>query len=93
MQRVGLGNRASIQSQVGVKVGMKKSSQATRQPTGDHAGGSDEILGPNSEIGRKLRAYYDELVSEEIPDRFSQLLRELETSEKPENGGKGAKPS
>ena len=40
-------------------------------------------LGPNSEIGRKLRQYYDELVSEEIPNRFSQLLKELERKEQP----------
>ena len=38
-------------------------------------------LGPNSEIGRKLKRYYDELISEEIPDRFNQLLRQLEQEE------------
>lgn len=38
-------------------------------------------LGPNSEIGRKLRQYYDELVSEEVPDKFADLLKQLETSE------------
>ena len=29
-------------------------------------------------IGRHLRAVYDEVVKEEVPDRFLQLLRELE---------------
>jgi len=38
-------------------------------------------LGPNSEIGRKLRQYYDELISEEVPDRFSQLLNQLQQQE------------
>lgn len=38
-------------------------------------------LGTNSEIGRKLKQYYDELVTEEVPDRFADLLRELEASE------------
>lgn len=44
---------------------------------------ASDPLGPNSEIGRKLRQYYDELVSEDIPDRFSQLLKKLEQKEKP----------
>jgi len=38
-------------------------------------------LGVNSEVGRKLKQYYDDLVSDEVPDRFSQLLRELEEAE------------
>jgi Anti-sigma factor NepR len=39
--------------------------------------GSD-LLGANTEIGRKLKQYYDELVSDEVPDRFAQLLSQLE---------------
>jgi hypothetical protein len=35
-------------------------------------------LGPNSEIGRKLKQYYDDLVSDEVPDRFAALLSQLE---------------
>lgn len=38
-------------------------------------------LGPNSEIGRKLKQYYDELVSDEVPDRFAALLSQLEKAE------------
>lgn len=44
------------------------------------AGGSD-TLGANSEIGRKLKQYYDGLVSEEVPDRFAELLSQLEKAE------------
>jgi anti-sigma factor NepR-like protein len=40
--------------------------------------GQTDLLGANSEIGRKLRQYYDELISDEVPDRFTQLLRQLE---------------
>lgn len=40
-----------------------------------------DLLGPNSEIGRKLRQYYDDLVSEDVPDRFAQLLAQLEQAE------------
>ena len=39
------------------------------------------LLGPNSEIGRKLKQYYDELVSDEVPDRFADLLSKLEQAE------------
>ncbi len=39
--------------------------------------GSD-LLGVNTEIGRKLKQYYDELVSDEVPERFAQLLSQLE---------------
>lgn len=46
------------------------------------SGSEADPLGPNSQIGRKLRQYYDELVTEDIPDRFSQLLNELEGKEK-----------
>ena len=38
-------------------------------------------LGVSSEIGRKLKQYYDELVSDDVPDRFAQLLSQLEASE------------
>ncbi len=38
-------------------------------------------LGANTEIGRKLKQYYDGLVSDEIPDRFSALLSQLEQTE------------
>lgn len=29
-------------------------------------------------LGEKLRAYYNEVVSEPVPDRFDQLLKELD---------------
>lgn len=47
-------------------------------------GGKPEGLGPTSEIGRKLKQYYDELVSDDVPDRIMELMRKLETSEKSE---------
>ncbi|WP_309085129.1 NepR family anti-sigma factor [Chelativorans sp.] len=45
-------------------------------------------LGPNSEIGRKLRQYYDELIADDIPDRFSQLLNQLQQKEQPGSAAK-----
>ena len=32
---------------------------------------SADPLGTNTEIGRKLKQYYDELVSDDVPDRFA----------------------
>jgi hypothetical protein len=58
----------------GTKTGRMKSN-AGRRASGP------EILGPNSEIGRKLRQYYDEIASDEVPDRFTQLLSRLEQAE------------
>lgn len=46
-------------------------------------------LGSNSEIGRKLKQYYDELVTEEVPDRFADLLRQLEDRETGDSVRKG----
>jgi len=38
-------------------------------------------LGANAEIGRKLKQYYDSLIVDEVPDRFAQLLSQLESVE------------
>ena len=50
-------------------------------PSGSNARKIAAPLGANSEIGRKLKQYYDELVSDEVPDRFAQLLSQLEQAE------------
>lgn len=42
---------------------------------------NSDLLGANSEIARKLKRYYDDLVSEEVPDRFAELLSRLERTE------------
>lgn len=49
-------------------------------------GKNSEPLGTNSEIARKLKQYYDDLVSDEIPDRFADLLSKLERAEQPKRG-------
>jgi hypothetical protein len=48
---------------------------------GQRGSGMSDPLGANSEIGRKLKQYYDELVSDDVPDRFAQLLSQLERAE------------
>lgn len=52
-------------------------------------GDAAEPLGVNSEIGRKLRQYYNELVSDEVPDRFAQLLAQLERAEPAQGKNQG----
>lgn len=49
--------------------------------SGPRTNGASDPLGTNSEIGRKLKQYYDDLLSDDVPDRFSELLRQLETAE------------
>jgi hypothetical protein len=47
---------------------------------------SRDIIGANSEIGRKLRQFYDEIESEDVPDRFAQLLDRLDKAETSRDG-------
>ena len=49
-----------------------------RKPLGN---GKADGLGTTSEIGRKLKQYYDELVTEQVPDRFMDLLKQLDSKE------------
>ena len=63
-----------------------RNKSMTKQTTGavgakPRRNGSKDPLGANSEIGRKLKQYYDELVSDEVPDRFAELLSKLEQAE------------
>ncbi|MXN63640.1 RNA polymerase [Stappia sp. GBMRC 2046] len=37
---------------------------------------------PNQEIGRKLKAYYQAIEAEPIPDKFLDLLEKLEEAER-----------
>lgn len=46
----------------------------------------DDLLGPTTEIGRKLKQLYDDVASEAVPERFNDLLAELERREKAEPG-------
>jgi hypothetical protein len=59
----------------------KKNDQMPRVRGARGKNSSAELLGSNSEIGRKLKQYYDELVSHDVPDRFANLLSELEQAE------------
>ena len=47
--------------------------------TSTHAAGMDH--GTSSAIGRRLKAYYDDVASEPVPDRFLSLLNALDAVE------------
>jgi hypothetical protein len=67
--------RAGRLEQIGKKPVADKVSEKKKRARGTSA------LGPNAEIGRKLKQYYESLVAEEVPDRFAQLLSQLENVE------------
>jgi len=39
-----------------------------------------------SKIGQQLRAMYDDVVSEGVPDRFTEMLRQLDEAKKEGSG-------
>lgn len=41
----------------------------------------EKTLGHNSEIGKKLRAFYTAIQDETIPERFLELLNALDSAE------------
>lgn len=49
--------------------------------------GSEQLLGANSEIARKLDEYYKSLLSDEVPDHLTQLLFQLEQAESEQKKG------
>jgi hypothetical protein len=40
-------------------------------------------------IGQQLRAMYDDVVSAGVPDRFTEMLRQLDDQKKPQEQEKG----
>jgi hypothetical protein len=65
---------------------MSSKPETKNKPDAAPPGGQDDALGPNSAIGKKLRALYDDVMSEEVPDRFMDLLGRLEDAEKSSGG-------
>jgi hypothetical protein len=59
---------------------MTQATGAQTRPGGAHS--TQEGLSPNlqAHIGRHLRAVFDEVAREPIPDRLLQLLKDLERS-------------
>lgn len=61
---------------------MMKEKSTTRKPGKVQFGQSDEGLGPNSDIGARLRALYGAVQDEGIPDKLLDLLEKLDEVER-----------
>lgn len=59
---------------------MKDKTQM-QQATAARTRRGDDGLGPNSDIGMKLRALYGAVQDETIPDKFLELLEKLDQVE------------
>jgi len=64
--------------------GGKDTDMQISQGNGSDDAGPVPALGQDIQkhLGRKLKASYDELVRQPVPDKFRQLLEELERQEK-----------
>ncbi|MCQ8780956.1 NepR family anti-sigma factor [Mangrovibrevibacter kandeliae] len=68
----------------------RKTEDETLQSTvADHQSRQPQELGPNSVIGRRLKAYYDDVASEPVPDRFLLLLDALDQAESGSSSDRG----
>ena len=63
-----------------IRPGQMQTELTTRKPKGR--------LGRDvqSKIGQQLRAMYDGVVSEGVPDRFNEMLRRLDEQKEPKEG-------
>jgi hypothetical protein len=58
---------------------MSKTSRGRSDGTGTSRGGDSSV---ERAIGSRLRAYYDEVAREPVPDRFVNLLKQLDDEAK-----------
>ena len=85
MKLQGLNSRGNVE-QVMKDV---KSQASKNAATGKQGGLSAEI---QSRIGHQLRAMYDDVVRQGVPDRFAELIRKLDVPKsEPQLGGAGDK--
>lgn len=52
------------------------------QPAKGEKAGDEVDLGPSTAIGKRLKAYFEDVASEPVPDRFLSLLDALDAAEK-----------
>ncbi|MBE7732505.1 NepR family anti-sigma factor [Devosia faecipullorum] len=61
---------------------MKKQNWASQQRVGTQPGRDDGGLGPNSDIGSRLRALYGAVQEEGVPHQLLDLLEKLDNAER-----------
>jgi hypothetical protein len=59
----------------------KKDQQPKRKQSGDRGNGKGLDPEAQKHIGRMLKATYEQIAHEPVPDKFLQLLKQLESSE------------
>jgi hypothetical protein len=62
-------------------VGMIKDKLVSQQRMRTQAGRADDGLGPNTDIGARLRALYGAVQDEGVPDQLLDLLERLDAAE------------
>jgi hypothetical protein len=60
---------------------MMKDKLVTQQRMRTQAGRADDGLGPNTDIGNRLRALYGAVQEEGVPDQLLDLLEKLDSAE------------
>ncbi|WP_193334869.1 NepR family anti-sigma factor [Devosia beringensis] len=68
---------------------MKKDKSLTQQPMRTWA---DDGLGPNTDIGARLRALYGAVQEEGVPDQLLDLLEKLDAAEQQQASKPGTTP-
>jgi len=65
-----------------------KERQGAPRPTGDAAGADNDVAQDGHDgkemrdaIGKKLKTLYDSIAREPVPERFSELLKQLRKNE------------
>jgi hypothetical protein len=61
--------------------GMIKEKIVSQQRTRVQAGRADDGLGPNTDIGARLRALYGSVQDEGVPENLLDLLEKLDSAE------------
>ncbi len=65
-----------------------KDNRVTQQRVRTQAGRADDGLGPNSDIGSRLRALYGAVQDEGVPEQLLDLLEKLDAAEQAQAAGK-----
>jgi hypothetical protein len=82
----GLNSRGSVE-----QVMKDVKSQASKSPASGKQGGLNTEI--QSRIGHQLRAMYDDVVRQGVPDRFAELIRKLDVPETPPQMGNPGDPN
>jgi len=77
---------------VTVSFSMKKDKSLTQQPMRTQATRADDGLGPNTDIGARLRALYGAVQEEGVPDQLLDLLEKLDAAEQQQSSKPGTTP-